>query len=182
MESNSDSRFDPNFATHLLLDVAHEQSVEHLLQKLILRAMERPNSDVACLQIWLVDKGDLCSGCPQRPKCPDQTRCLHLVAGGGNSISESGAGASRFDDPNARMPLGLGLVGKVAATGQQLVLNGRNEKTGDAGELDCVAREQIRAFTGSPITFKGEVLDKSNRSWWTKGGLSDTFCWHGINR
>jgi len=98
---------------HLLVDIAHEQSVEHLLQKIIFRAMERPQSqlDLACLQIWLVDQGDCCSVCPQRPKCPDQTRCLHLVAGRGNSLSRSGAGISRFDDPNARMPLGVGLVG-----------------------------------------------------------------------
>src|SRR2546425_5657907 len=120
--------------------------------------MERRQSDVACFQIWLVDKGDLCSVCPQRPKCPDQTRCLHLVAGRGNSLSSSGAGIPRFDDPNARMPLGLGLVGKVAATGQQVVLNGLNEKPGGSGELDCLAREQIRGFHGAPITFKGEVL------------------------
>jgi len=158
VESNSDSRYDPNFAMHLLLDIAHEQSVKHLLQKLILRAMERPNSDVACFQIWLVKQGDLCSVCPQRPKCPDQTRCLHLVAGGGNSLSSPGAGVPRFDDPNARMPLGVGLVGKVSATGQQLVLNGLNERPGECSELECLRREQIRAFSGSPITFKGEVL------------------------
>jgi transcriptional regulator with GAF, ATPase, and Fis domain len=158
VESNGDSRYDPNFATHLLLDLAHEQSVAHLLQKLIRSAMERRQSDLACVQIWLIDKGDLCSGCPRRPECPDQTRCLHLVAGRGNSLSSSGAGVSCFDDPNARMPLGLGLVGKVAATGQQLVLNGLNERPGESGELDCLEREQIRGFSGSPITFKGEVL------------------------
>ena len=141
MESNSDNRFDPNFATHLLLDIAHEQSVEHLLQKLIRSAMEQPRSDLACVQIWLVDKGDLCSVCPQRPKCPDQTRSLHLVAGGGNCLSSSGSRAPRFDDPNARMPLGVGLVGKVAGTGRQLVLNGLNERPGEWGELDCLVRE-----------------------------------------
>src|SRR5438552_15770751 len=90
----------------------------------ISRAMEHRQSDVACVQVWLVDKGDLCSVCPQRPKCPDQTRCLHLVAGGGNSFFNSGAGVPSFDDPNARIPLGVCLVGKVAATGQQLILNG----------------------------------------------------------
>ena len=158
MEPNSDNRFDPNFATHLLLDIAHEQSVEHLLHKLIRSAMEQPQSDLACVQIWLVDKGDLCSVCPQRPKCPDQTRCLHLVAGGGNCLSSSGARAPRFDDPNARMPLGVGLVGKVAGTGRQLVLNGLNERPGEWGELDCLEQEEIRGFHGSPITFKGEVL------------------------
>jgi len=158
VESDSDSRFDLNFATHLLLDIAHEQSVEHLLRKLIRSAMEQPQSDLACVQIWLVDKGDLCSVCPQRPKCPDQTRCLHLVAGGGNCLSSSGSRAPRFDDPNSRMPLGVGLVGKVAATGQQLVLNGLNERPGEWGELDCLEQEEIRGFHGSPITFKGEVL------------------------
>jgi transcriptional regulator with GAF, ATPase, and Fis domain len=156
VETNNDSRFDPNFATRLLLDIAHEQSVEHLLQKLIRSAMER--SDMAGVQVWLVDKGDRCSVCPQRPKCPDQTRCLHLVAGGSNSFSESGTGVPRFDDPNGRMPLGVGLVGKVAATGQQLILRGLDKRPGELAEFDWLGQEQVRGFNGSPITFKGEVL------------------------
>ncbi|MGO8674842.1 MAG: sigma 54-interacting transcriptional regulator [Limisphaerales bacterium] len=156
MESNSDDQFDSDFPVHLLLDVAHEQSVDHLLRKLIRGAMERP--DVAGVQGWLVDKGDLCSGCPQRPKCSDQTRCLHLVAGGGRWFSDSEAGVPRFDDPKARMPLGIGLVGKIAATGQQLTLQGLDKRPGDLGEFDWLEQEQIRGFSGSPITFKGEVL------------------------
>jgi transcriptional regulator with GAF, ATPase, and Fis domain len=159
VESNSDSRFDPNFATHLLLEIAHEQSVKQLLQKLISSAME--HADMAGVQVWLVDKGDLCSVCAQRPKCPDQTRCLHLVAGKGKSFSISGAGVPRFDDLNARMPLGVGLVGKVAATGRQLILRGLNKKPGELAEFDRLAQEQIRGFNGSPIIFKGEVLGVS---------------------
>src|SRR3989442_1266030 len=66
---------------HLLLDIAHEQSVAQLLQKLILRAMEQRQSDVACVQIWLVDKGDLCSVCPQRPNAPTKpAACTWLLA------------------------------------------------------------------------------------------------------
>ena len=99
MESSIDGRFDPNFAVHLLLDIAHEQSVEQLLRKLVRSVMDRPR--VVCVQSWLIDKGDRCSVCPQRLKCPDQTRCLHLVAGGGKSFSDSGEGVLRFDDPNA---------------------------------------------------------------------------------
>lgn len=102
MESTSDSRFDPNYAAQLLLDIAHEQSLEHLLQRLVRSAVERP--DMACVQIWLIDKGDLCSVCPRRPECPDQSRCLHLVAGKGVSISDSGPDVPRFDDLNARLP------------------------------------------------------------------------------
>ena len=159
VESNSDSRFDPNFATHLLLEIAHEQSVEHLLQKLVHRAME--HTDMAGIQVWLVDKGDRCSVCPERPKCSDQSRCLHLVAGGGKSFSDSGAGGPRFDDPNARIPLGVGLVGKVAATGQRLILRGLDKRPGELAEFDWLEQEQVQGFNGSPITFKGEVLGVS---------------------
>ncbi len=130
--------------------------MEHLLQKYVRSVME--HSDMVCVQIWLLDKGDLCSICSQRPKCPNHTRCLHLVAGGGKSLSNSGAGVRSFDDPNARMPLGVGLVGKVAATGQQLVLRGLGGKLRELAELDWLKQEQIRGFGGSPITFKGEVL------------------------
>jgi hypothetical protein len=58
-DHQSDSRFDPNLAAQLLLDIAHEQSLEQLLQKLVFRAVEHP--DIACVQIWLINKGDLCS-------------------------------------------------------------------------------------------------------------------------
>ena len=159
METSNDSRFDPNFATRLLLDIAHEQSVEHLLQKLIRSAMER--SDMACVQVWLIDKGDRCSVCPQRPKCPDQTRCLHLVAGGGRSLSDSGSGVRRYDDLTARLPLGVGLVGKAAATGQQLILRSLDKMPGDLAEFDWLEQEHVRGVNGSPITFKGEVLGVS---------------------
>src|SRR5512143_1643235 len=100
MEAISDSRFDPNYAAQMLLDIAHEHSVEQLLQKLVCRAVERP--DLACAQVWLIDKGDRCKSCPRRAECPDQTRCLHLVAGKGVPLSGSGREVPRFDDPDAR--------------------------------------------------------------------------------
>jgi transcriptional regulator with GAF, ATPase, and Fis domain len=160
MESASDSRYDPHYAAQLFIDIAHEQSLDSLLQKFIRSVMERSKLNPACVQVWLIDKGDLCSVCPQKPKCPDQTRCLHLVAGGGNSFSPkySGTGVPRFDDPTARMPLGVGLIGKVAATGQQLVLSGLDKKFGELAEPDWLEQERIRGFSGSPITFKDEVL------------------------
>ena len=35
--------------------------------RVVQRAVERP--DLACVQIWLVEKGDLCSACPRRQDC-----------------------------------------------------------------------------------------------------------------
>ena len=115
-------------------------------------------ANLICFQVWLVDKGDLCSVCPQRPNCPDQTRCLHLAIGGGNSISNSEERVLHCVDHNTRMPLGVGLVGKVAATGQQLVLNGFDSRPAELAGLDWLEQDQIRAFSGSPIMYKGEVL------------------------
>ncbi len=156
MGSITDSRYDPNFATQLLLDIAHEQSVESLLRKLVRSVMARAN--LACFQVWLVDKGDLCSVCSQRLNCPDQTRCLHLAIGGGNSISNSEERVLHCVDHNTRMPLGVGLVGKVAVTSQQLVVNGFAVRPAELAGLDWLEQDQIRAFSGSPIMYKGEVL------------------------
>ena len=130
--------------------------MENILRKLIRRALERPS--FVCIQIWLVDKGDLCASCPKKPKCPDQTRCLHLVAAGGKSFSGSGAGVQLFHDPTARMPLGVGMVGKVASTGQQAVLKDLIKRSGELTDLDLPEQKLIRGFNGAPITFKGEVL------------------------
>lgn len=88
MEATSDSRYDPNFdltfAPGLLLDVAQERSLERLMEKTVRAAIARPA--IARVEIWLIEAGDLCSRCPQRPECPDQSRCLHLIAGGINPL------------------------------------------------------------------------------------------------
>lgn len=156
MEPTSDSRFDPNHAAQLLLDIAHEQSLELLLQKLVHRAVERPN--LACVQIWLLDRGDLCATCLRRPECPDQSRCLHLVAGKGVSLSEAGTEGPRFDDPLARMPMGVGLLGRAAATAQQCQLRNLDPEPTELRGFDWLKQERIRGCGATPILFKGEVL------------------------
>jgi transcriptional regulator with GAF, ATPase, and Fis domain len=156
MESASDSRFDPNRAVQLLLDIAHEQSVEHLLQKLVRSAVERP--DMACVQIWLIDKGDLCSTCPRRPECPNQSRCLHLAVGKGVPLSDSGTEVPRFDDLNARMPLDMGVLGQAVATGHEIRVRDLDKQPGEMPGFEWVKRERIRVCGATPIIFKGEVL------------------------
>jgi len=156
MESASDSRFDPNYAAQLLLDISHEQSLEQLLQKLVHRAVERP--DMACAQIWLVGEGDRCSTCPRRPDCSNQSRCLHLVAGRGVPISDPGSGAPQFDDLNARMPLGLGILGRAVATGQQSYLRDLDQQSEELVGFKWLQRERVHALGATPIIFKGEVL------------------------
>ena len=156
MEPASDNRFDPNYAAQLLLDIAHEQSVEHLLRKLIHRTLERP--DLACVQIWLIDKGDKCSTCLHRAECPDQSRCLHLLAGGGKSLFGSGPQAPHFDDPHSRLPIGVGFLGRAAVTSEQSLLKDLDKRPNERAEFGWLKQERIYACAATPIIFKGEGL------------------------
>ncbi|HEY9171435.1 MAG TPA: sigma 54-interacting transcriptional regulator [Verrucomicrobiae bacterium] len=156
METTSDNRFDPNFALQMLLEIAHEHSLDQLLQKLVQLAVVRPY--MVCVQIWLIEPGDRCAVCPRRAECPDQTRCLHLVAGKGVSLAGSAAEAPRFDDPTARVPLGVGFLGKAVVRGEQIVLRDLPNQRDELAGFDWVDREQIRACGATPIIHKGEVL------------------------
>jgi transcriptional regulator with GAF, ATPase, and Fis domain len=113
---------------------------------------------MSCAQIWLVEPGDRCAHCPRRPECPDQTRCLHLVAGKGVSVAKSEAELPRFDDPNARNPLGVGFLGKAAVDGKQVVLRDLTRHPEELVGFDWLEREQISGCGATPITFRGEIL------------------------
>jgi transcriptional regulator with GAF, ATPase, and Fis domain len=156
MEPARDSPFDPNYAAQVLLDIAHEQSVEHQLHKVIQSAMKVPY--LAWVQIWLIDAADLCSTCPRRPECHNQSRCLHLAAGGGMSFSVPGAEVPCLDNLDARLPLGMGLVGKVAATGQQILRRDLDRQLEEMEGFDWLRREGIRGCSATPIIFTREVL------------------------
>jgi len=156
MEVTSDSRFDPNVVAHILLDMAHEQTLDQLLQKFVCRGVERP--DIASLQIWLIDKGDRCSHCPRRPDCPDQTQCLHLAAGKGVSISNSATDIPRFDDLTARLPLGVGIMGKAVTTGEQIVIRHMDKQSETLFGFEWVKHEEICGCGATPIIFRGETL------------------------
>jgi transcriptional regulator with GAF, ATPase, and Fis domain len=153
-----DNRFDSDFASRLLLEIAQEQLLDQLLKKVVHRILERPG--VARVRIWLIDKGDICTTCVRRPVCPDQTRCLHAVAGGGHLISESIDEGEyiRQTDRYARIPLGVGVVGKIGAIGRQRVLRNLDQDAGDLSYLEWLTPEKICGFNGVPVIYKGEVL------------------------
>ena len=159
MEANIDAdlRFDPNYALTLLLELGREPSVQGLMEKLT-NSIARRSTPIARLEIWLIEKGDICSRCPRRPECPDQTRCLHLVASRNYPLPASADKASPFFPSDARMPLGVGIIGKIATTGQGVVLEDLDHAPTELFPAEWLQREQIRAFTGNAISFEGEVL------------------------
>jgi transcriptional regulator with GAF, ATPase, and Fis domain len=139
-----------------LLELAEIRSVAELLQRVVTRFAEPPY--VALARIWLVDKGDLCAACAMRPKCPDQTSCLHLAASAGRPQADRKADWSRLDDEFQRIPLGVGKIGRVAATGRALVVKDVGRNPSQLSPPDWAMAEKILGFDAQPIRYKDEVL------------------------
>jgi len=152
--------FDPTFTGNLLIEIAQERSVENLMKKVVDSFLTRPG--VARVEIWLIEKGDLCSSCEQRPNCPDQTRCLHLAAWGESSLPDSRSAASRSYYSAIRIPLGFGIIGKIAATGGTVELRHVDQDPGELADEEWLRWQQIRAFSGTALSFKGEILGVIN--------------------
>jgi transcriptional regulator with GAF, ATPase, and Fis domain len=156
--ATDDNHFDPSFASCLLLEIAQEQSLDKLLKKLVCRLLDRPH--VARVRIWLVEKGDICATCLRLPDCPNQTRCLHAVASGRHAIGAAESDEEFADelDRFLRIPLGVGVAGKMVAAGKQVVLRDLDLSPGELAYIPWLKEEQIRGFNGVPIVYKGEVL------------------------
>ena len=140
----------------LLLDLTAERSLDGLLQLIVIRVAAM--SHVAMCRIWLIDDGDICDTCPLRAECPDQTRCLHLVASAGQSIIDESIRWDRLDGGFRRFPLGVRKVGHVAATGDAVVVWDTAKDMKWVADADWVARESIRGMAAQPLVFRGDVI------------------------
>jgi transcriptional regulator with GAF, ATPase, and Fis domain len=154
-DSRFDARFDFDFASNLLLDIAQERSFEGLMEKAHGAAMTHP--EFARVETWLIGNGDLCPQCPQRPRCPDQSRCLHLVAGSENPV-HGGGEPTRFFNTQERIPLGVGFIGQIATTGQLAELRNLEDAHGGFSVLESLSMDGIRQCVGTAISFRGEIL------------------------
>ena len=169
MESASDSRFDTNRAVEMLLNVAQARSPDDLFRRFVEDAAGNPH--LACVQVWLIDKGDLCTTCPQRPACPDQSRCLHLVAAKGKSLSASGKKPRPYENLDARVPLGVGPIGETVVAGQRKNFLVSDEQPASLPGLEWLREEGIRGYGIVPIRFKGEPLGAAVA--FTRGDLQE---------
>jgi transcriptional regulator with GAF, ATPase, and Fis domain len=139
----------------VMVSMAHERTLSEVLRSVVSGIAACKN--VALARIWLIQMGDLCATCRFRDECPDQSRCLHLVASAGNG-SDPTRDFTGIDGAFRRFPLGVRKVGRVAASGQSLLMSSI------AGDEDWIAdrewfqREGIHTFAAHPLVFRGETL------------------------
>jgi transcriptional regulator with GAF, ATPase, and Fis domain len=141
---------------NLLLDIALEQTLEGLLERIVARLATRP--DAALVRIWLKYPGDVCQDCALREECPDRTHCLHLVASDGCSESNPKERWRGINGSFRRFPLGIRKVGMIGATGEELVIKEVRENDQWIARPEWVEKENVTGFIGQPIHYKGEVL------------------------
>ena len=152
--SASDSGFDPNLALSLLFEAGQERSLEGLLERLKNAPMSRAH-DLARAEIWLIEEGDICARCPRRIECPNQTLCLHLAVSRDNPLSGTEVVTPRVSEFDTRLPLGVGVLGRIVLTGQEVVFQDLRDAPPELFPAEWVAQEKIRRFTG--LVFANET-------------------------
>lgn len=141
----------------IFLELAHERELPALLSLLVERVRGLP--EVALARIWLIRPGDICTTCSARTDCPDNTRCLHLVASAARAVDkDSGTDWFSMDGSYRRFPLGVRHVGKIGATGASLLLHDAAEDEEWFARGDWLKKERITSFAGHPLIFRNEML------------------------
>jgi transcriptional regulator with GAF, ATPase, and Fis domain len=155
------------FVVNFLLEMAQGLSLDQLVQMLLRERLQSPQTSVAAVVIWLIEKTDQrpTNGSGPEAGGPNDERFLYAVAGVANASADSTHQPSRFPDHLARIPVGDGAEGlgraieRIAATREPCLLRNLDE---DAQELPRVAdwlkAEGIRGFVAVPLVHKGKVL------------------------
>jgi transcriptional regulator with GAF, ATPase, and Fis domain len=148
---------EPRALQSIALAVAEARSVDLVLQRIVDGLAGEPG--IALARIWLIAPGDICSSsCLVRAECPDQTRCLHLLASAGRSIHDSGEDWNRITGGFRRIPLNVWKVGRIGGTGTPVLIAADLATDPAIHRPEWAKAEGIVAFAGQPLIFKGETL------------------------
>ena len=139
----------------VMVSMAQNRSLPEVLRAVVSGIAQCRN--VVLARIWLIQPGDICATCRMRPDCPDQTRCLHLVASAGNS-GDTKTDYTRLDGGFRRFPMGVRKIGRVAETGEPLLLPDVRGDEEWIADPKWIKREKVKTVAAQPLAFRGEVL------------------------
>ena len=140
----------------LTLAIAQERSVDAVLNQIVTGLVAQPG--VALARIWLKGSGDICTKCPMRLECPDQTECLHLMASAGHPSKSAVEDWTRLNGDFRRIPLGIRKIGQIGVTGEPILLADIGADNEWIARPKWAVSESIHSFAGQPLIFRGEIL------------------------
>jgi transcriptional regulator with GAF, ATPase, and Fis domain len=155
------------FVVNFLLEMAQGLSLDQLVQMLLRERLQSPQTSVAAVVIWLMEKTDRRPSDGASPEVggPNDERFLYAVAGVANASADAPHHPSRFPDRLARIPLGDGAegigraIGKIAATREPCLLCDLDKDPKElGGAADWLKAEGIRGFVAVPLIHKGVML------------------------
>ncbi|MFN6146703.1 MAG: sigma 54-interacting transcriptional regulator [Planctomycetota bacterium] len=139
----------------VMVAVAQNLALPEVLRTVVAGIAECPH--VVLARLWLFGPGDLCASCRFADECADRSRCLHLEASAGNATT-AGADAGNLHGAFRRFPSGQRTIGRVAASGEAMLLR---DLTGDEPwivDRDWFRAEGVRSFAAQPLICRGETL------------------------
>jgi hypothetical protein len=139
----------------LALRVGEARSAEVALSRIVSGLAAQEN--VALARLWLAAPGDICDACRLRDECPNQTRCLHVMASAGNPVA-SAEDWSRLNGDFRRMPFSARKVGVIGATGEAILINQDLAASPWIARPEWARREGIVSFARQPLMFRGDIL------------------------
>jgi PAS domain S-box-containing protein len=153
----------------LAATVSGELNAEDVLNGIVRGLAAEPG--VALARVWLLKPGDICARCVMRPKCLDQTQCLHLAASAGTPIKTVDENWSALTHPYSRIPLANKREGRIATEGTSILTEEFLDASQGTAKPDWAREEQLQSFVGHPLISRGKTLGVL--SVFSRGNLTD---------
>lgn len=149
-------KLDQTFLSQTAATLSAHRDPQSILREVVSSLCRGP--EIALARIWLIQPGDLCSECYYRASCPDQTRCLHLVASDGQSVDATQPRWTRLNGHFRRFPMNVDKIGRIVTTGEALNEPRIEDEERRFAHPDWARAENIHGFSGQPLIFAGNIL------------------------
>ena len=138
----------------VMVATARQRGLNDVLATIVQGLAECPNTVLA--RVWLLGTGRTCDVCLAAAGGGGGETALHLAASAGRSTV-----ARDYSRVTGRFHLfrhGERKIGRVAATGEPLLLTDLSGDETWVAEREWVRREPVRSIAAQPLVFRGEVL------------------------
>ncbi len=138
----------------VMVATARQRGLADVLEAIVGGLALCPNTVLS--RIWLLGPGTACHVCRQTGGPPEDAVALHLVASAGRP-----AGAEDYSRTDGRFhlfALGERKIGRVAQSGEPMLLVDLEHESGWVAEPGWVRREGVQSFAVQPLVFRGTTL------------------------